>query len=1008
MRKANMRKVRKWLKTIVAAAVIAVGISGFAVSTSADEAKIVSGGETVYTDSTELEVVKELKSPSTNISVKIMKDNATGRYFFAVSNNNQCVIQASRIGLNTESADFTNGVIFKECTEPAKVTDEYVLYNGKHDGNITDTCTEYSFVLEKGGKQLTVTMRAYDDGVAYQYSMNEGASIIAEASEYVFADDARMWSYTQSNVTYEGTYTEISDLVDVAGLYTTPSLVQSGNNWILLTEGSTFDDEENYCSSYYQTKFDSKSICVKFGNKQTGNVVMSGAFETPWRVAIIGEDLNTIANSDIVTSVCEPAADMDYSFVKPGKLAWSWWSSTGDDPIAFEPQYEYIDFAAENGWEYVCLDYGWVLWADYKTKVKELVDYAEEKGVGIWLWYGVNNVGHSAAGAYPKYSLLDEQTIKTEMSWANSIGVKGVKVDYYESDSQNTMNQMYLCAKICAENELMVLFHGCTNPSGENRTFPNVLSYEAIYGAEYYKWRTEPSTANIITYLFTRNAIGSADFTPTCLPVAGIDATYGFMLGTAIYVESGLIHFAENVNVYEGYAGLSLMNDMPCTWDKSIVLEGYPRDYGTVARKSGDEWYIASLTTKERTTEILLDFLDVGKEYTAYIYKTNGDNSNVQIETRRVTSSDTLNIDLADNDGFAAKITTEAFDITTSYEDNNTYYEAEKAERSGAAVLSTNSFSAQYSSGCQLVEYIGNGADNAVTYTVEVSEAGVYEVNVYYVSGNDRRFMVSVNGNDENRIRTGALNSGDWVTVKKETLYLELESGENTIKLYNDETYGPNLDRISVSKATTDKAVSVSDETQDEVATVEGAGYEYSVYEAENAKVANGATIEGSYVGWLGGGSTLTLENITVEEAGKYYLMLQYMTGEDRNVEVSVNGGEKIAVACPSSGDYFSNPAVVYLEVELQAGANTIELSNASGYAPNIDSIGVSTAMVMKEEATDEAASVTLSDKADDTTGNNDDSMIYILIGVAAVVALGGVIIAVMKKTKKKKQRTTN
>ncbi len=996
MRKKKIGSVWSWLKTIITVCTIMFGIIGFTVSISADET-IVSGSDTVYTDGTELKVVKVFKSPNGNIEVKILRDDVTGRVFYSVLNNGACAIQASQIGLNTEMADFTIGAIYVEGQEPINITDEYILYNGKHDGNIIDTCTEYSFLLEKDSKQLTVTLRAYDDGVAYQYSMNEGASIIGEASEYVFADDAKMWSYTQANVTYEGTYAEISEFIDVQGMYTTPSLVKSDSNWILLTEASVFDDEENYCSSYYATKFDSKSIYVKFGNKQTSNVKMNGAFETPWRVAIIGNNLNTIADSDIVTSVCEPATDIDYGFVKPGKLAWSWWSSTGDDPIAFEAQYEYIDFASENGWEYVCLDYGWVLWDDYKVKVKDLVDYAAKKNVGIWLWYGVNNVGHTAAGAYPKYSLLDEETIRTEMSWANSIGIKGVKVDYYESDNQNTMNQMYLCASIAAENELMVLFHGCTNPGGENRTFPNVLSYEAVYGAEYYKWRTEPSTANIITYLFTRNAIGSADFTPTCLPVAGIDATYGFMLGTAIYVESGLIHFAENVNVYEGYKGLSLMNDMPCTWDESIVLEGYPRDYGTVVRRNGDEWYMASLTAKERTTEISLSFLDEGKEYTAYIYMTDEDNKNVIIEEKKVTNKDRLNVELANNDGFAAKITSEKFDTTTIYEDNNIYYEAETADRNGAAVISTNKFNAQYSSGCQLVEYIGNGADNGVTYKVRVDETGIYEINIYYISGNDRRFMISVNGDEDNRLRTSTLNSGDWVTVKKETVYLELKSGENTIKFYNDEVYAPNLDRISVSKYIIDKKATVSDETEDEIVIVEGAEYEYSVYEAENGKVANGATIEGHLVGWLGGGSSVTVENIVVDEAGKYYLMVQYMTGEDRNVEVSVNGGEKIVVACPSSGDYYSNPSVVYVEIELQAGGNVIELSNASGYAPNIDSIGISTTMVEDKETTDDSQSNNIGDIAEE--GN--DVLIYILIGVGVVLIAS--VILILKKRRKKR-----
>lgn len=932
------------------------------------EAVETTGGETVYTDGTSLQAVTELSSPDGGVTAKIQRDEETGRFFYSVSNNGKCVIYASQLGLATTDVDFTEGAEYA-AGEVREVTDTYTLMNGKHDGEITDTCKEYSFILKKDGKELTVTLRVYDEGVAYQYSMKEGAEIEREASEFVFPDNSTLWSYNQPNVTYEGTYAEIpmTTVYTASGTYTTPSLVQTENAWVLLTEAAVFDKEESFCSSYLKTRADSKNLVWTFGNKQTGNVVMSSAFETPWRVAVIGSDLNTVVNSDIITSVNSDAQDRDWSFVKPGKLAWSWWSSTGDDPIAFEPQFEYIDFAAANGWEYVCLDYGWVLWDNYKEKVKELTDYAAEKGVGIWLWYGVNNTGHAAAGAYPKYSLLDEETIRTEMEWARSIGVRGVKVDYYESDNQKTMNQMYLCAEIAAENEIMVLFHGCTNPGGENRTFPNVLSYEAVYGAEYYKWRTEPSTANIITYLFTRNAVGSADFTPTAMPVAGTDATYGFMLGTAVYIESGLIHFAENVNVYEGYEGLSLMNDMPSTWDETVVAEGYPGSFGSVARRSGEDWYLASLTTEARTTDISLDFLEEGKCYTAYIYKTNTDGTGVEVKEKQVGKGDILAEALGEDDGFAAKITASEFDAATDYRMNYSYYEAENARLTGKAGLSTNLYNSQYSSGGQLVENIGNGKDNAVIYNVEVPESGVYELNIYYVSGNDRRFLISVNGNDESRLRTGKLNSGDWVTVEKEIVCIRLEKGENTIKFYNEGVYAPNLDRISVSKAPADQAETPSDETVDAVNSHPGAAYEYDIYEAENAVIAGGATNEGYYAGWIGGNSYVLFDNIMVEKAGKYYLMIQYMAGADRNFAVSVNGGESRIVECPSSGDYFTNPAAVYLEVELKAGINTIKMSNPDGDAPNLDCIGISRRMVSDIDGSTEIGKP-------DNTGDNQEA----------------------------------
>lgn len=897
----------------------------------------------VYTDGTELSEIEKVASPNGKITARLLRDE-NGRYFYSVSNNGECVIEPSALGIVTVDADFSTGAEYVEGNV-AEVIDDYVLLNGKHNGQITDKCNQYSFGLTKDGKGLTINIRVYDEGVAYNYAMKAGATIKSEASESVFSDKAVLWSYTQPNVTYEGTYNKfsMSAVYSGAATYTTPSLVHTGSNWVLLTEASVFDDEESYASSYLKTTANSKNLKWTFGNGQTSYVVMKEAFETPWRVAIVAGDLNTIVNSDIVTSVCKDAYDLDYSFVKPGKLAWSWWSSTGDNPIAFEPQFDYIDFAAENGWEYVCLDYGWVLWEDYEEKVKELVDYAKEKGVGIWLWYGVNDVSHSAAGAYPKYSLLNEETIRSEMEWAQSIGVKGVKVDYYESDNQKSMQQMYLCAKIAAEHEQMVLFHGCTNPGGENRTFPNILSYEAVYGAEYYKWRSEPSTANVITYLFTRNAIGSADFTPTALPVAGIRATHGFMLATAIYIESGLIHFSENVNVYEGYNGLSLMNDMPVTWDETLVLEGMPGEYGTVARRFENNWYIASLTTVARTVEADLSFLEEGKKYTAYIYKTNGTKDNIEIVTKDIKKSDVLSVELGVNDGFSVKITDEAFDCVTDYEKNYNYLEAEDAELNGAAVVSSNAFNAQYSSGQQTAEYIGNGADNSVTFTVNAEKAGVYELNIYYVSANDRRFLISINQDDSHRIRIKRLNSGDWVTVEKEAVYVKLKEGENTIKFYNDEAFAPNLDRISISKSVVDKAITVSDEEEDIVEISPGAEYKYTLYEAEKALIASGATNENTLVGWIGGNSYVMFNNIEVEKAGKYYLQIWYMTAEDRDFAISVNDGVDVVVSCPSSGDYYSNPACVYVEITLNKGTNTIKLSNPKGNAPNLDKIGIST-----------------------------------------------------------------
>ena len=331
-----------------------------------------------------------------------------------------------------------------------------------------------------------------------------------------------------------------------------------------------------------------------------------------------------------------------------------------------------------------------------------------------------------------------------------------------------------------------------------------------------------------------------------------------------------------------------------------------------------------------------------GKTYKAYIYKTNENKDNIAIEEKEVTSKDKLTISLLANDGVTVKITEEEFDYVTDYEKNYVYIEGEKATLSGDAKVSNNAFNDQYASGKKTAEYIGNGADNAVTFTVYAEANGVYELNVFYISGNDRRLMVSVNGDDANRIRTGKLNSGDWVSVYKETIYVELKAGENTIKLYNDEAFAPNIDRISLSKEPVNATITISDEEKDVVENSPCSEYEYVMYEAEKAVVASGATNEGHMVGWLGGNAYVEFNNIEVAADGTYYLEVWYMTGEDRDMYFSINGGENIVLKCPNSGDYNSNPACVYLEVELKAGTNIIKVSNPNGYAPNLDKIGVS------------------------------------------------------------------
>lgn len=801
----------------------------------------VTNGENIYTDGTELTAVSDLTvtSPDGSVTAKVWNDAATGRFFYSSSKDGNCVIEASALGINTTAADLTKGLTYITDSKKAKTIDEtYDLISGK-SSTASNHCNEITFSLQNADNSIVnVIIRAYDDGIAYIYNVpgitSQTASISGEASEFVLPDSSVTWAYTQVNETYEGTFSKRKmSLLKSSGLdLSTPILasVDTDKYWVLLTEANVFNESKPYCASYFTTATGEKNLKFKFGNGQTTNVSMTYPFNTPWRVAIITDNLNSLVNSNMVKNLNPESKISDTSWIKPGKVAWSWWSSSGDDPIEYGTQKDYIDFAADNGWDYICLDYGWVLWDDYETKVQELCNYAKEKGIGILLWYGVNNTNHTASGAYPKYSLLDEATITREFTKISSWGVKGVKVDYFNSDNQLTMKQMNMVADIAATNKLMVVFHGCTNPNGEERTYPNIMSYEAVYGAEYYKWRTEPSVANCLTYPYTRNILGSMDFTPTAYRVSNISATSGFMLAETVVFESGLQHFAQSIYAYQGYTGLSFLNDVDTAWDTSVLCEGYPGEYTSIARKSGDDWYIGAMTLNARTTDISLDFLDKGN-YTAYIYKDNSDGTDLTIETKTVTADDTLNVSLLAEGGFAVKLTKGTMNTSTIY-DGYSYYEAENAILTGAAIADVN----QYASGLKFVGWLGGNANNTLTFdTVNVDSDGTYELKIYFVTGAKRDLYVCINDSTVIKLSDLLANTNDWVAVKSTSINVSLKAGTNTIKLYNDKAYAPSIDRIAISASTvsgepTDEydpsidETTASDETNDTTTNVPTTG----------------------------------------------------------------------------------------------------------------------------------------------------------------------------------------
>ena len=766
----------------------------------------------VTENGTQIKSVPELEttSPDGTLATKFWTD-ARGSYYYSVHKLSGgswgTVIEPSKLGIVTSTEDLSSG--FSQDAPAASVVEndeEYSMPYGKHR-NIRNHYKELSFPLKKGNSTLTVYVRVYDDGMAFRYGLDHGATIKEEASQVVFPKNGVLWG-NMPNATYEWDYTEFT-IEKMTGSWVDYSVPLTGNinnkYWVTLSEANVFNESDPYCAGYFKTTGGTRALTWKFGMK-TSSVTMKNAFHTPWRAAVIADNLSDMSASDLILNLNPPSVLDDISWVKPGKVAWSWWSSGGDSPIEYHTQKDYIHFAAENGWDYVCLDFGWALWDDSAAKVKELCEYGAEKGIGIYLWYGVNNKGHSgykdSAGhpAYPYYSLLDEETIVREFERIRSLGVKGVKVDYYESDTQETMRQMYLCASIAAKNELMVLFHGCTLPRGESRTYPNIISFEAVNGTEYYKWFTSPSLANRISYTFTRNVVGSADFTPTGIPVFNSKATAGFALADTVNIESGLQHFAHSIYTYQGNEALPFLNDVPVVWDDIKVLDGRPMSFNVTARRNGDDWYIGATTLSPRTVNVKLsELISDDDTYTAYIFGDNADGSKIEVKVlENLTKDDVIERKLLENGGCVMKITKNGMRLTTPYS-NFKFYEAENAKLSGKASV-TGGKDGKYSSGGAYVGYVGGGGDNAITFeNVNVDKAGDYTLRIIYVSGEKRNLSVDVNGQKAADLTGLYANRNDWSGVAGVDTKITLKQGKNTIKLYNNSGYGPSIDRIAIA-----------------------------------------------------------------------------------------------------------------------------------------------------------------------------------------------------------------
>ena len=516
---------------------------------------------------------QQISSPNGRVCVKV-----TDGYFVVLYDGEE--VQTVRI---------ENGT-FKDCyftKEPKEVT--YSMISGKRS-ECSYSYNEMIYVGANGTPTpITITFAVTDNGVAFTFNGSD------ESITYVIPEGTKRWMQPLKT-DYEGFYPMSTSAKN--GKYGYPALIEYGNGVFgLITESGI--KHGNSCS-YLDCK--GQEYTLTYTDQDSGS-------PHPWRIIMVGS-LADIVESTMVTDFSEECKIEDTSWINPGVSSWIYWAYNHSSKD-FQKVKEYIDLAHDMGWPYTLIDWEWDEMANGGA-IEDAMAYARERGVKVNLWYnsGTSWIGNGAPG--PQDRLRTREAREKEMTRLEQMGATGIKVDFFLPDGHEMVDYYLDILEDAARHHLLVDFHGCTIPRGWSRTWPNLMSMEAVYGAEWYnnnRRMTNAAAAHNATLPFTRNVIGPMDYTPCTFTDSQNPhiTTDCHELALPILFESGLQHMADRPEAYLNLPEQvrSLLSGLPSAWDDTRLLAGYPGQSAVIARRHGDTWYIAGIngTNEELTIE---------------------------------------------------------------------------------------------------------------------------------------------------------------------------------------------------------------------------------------------------------------------------------------------------------------------------------------------------------------------------------------------------------------------
>ena len=575
---------------------------------------------------------KQITSPDGKLVVTVA--DMDGRPSYSVSYDNVLFLKPSPLGIIANIGDFSSGMSLEKNVSTNKIDETYELASIKQS-KVRYVANEAVFSFTQQGKTIyDVIFRISNNDVAFKYKMypqGETLSCVVkqEVTGFAFPDGTTtflcpqskpMGGFARTSPSYETSYT--AD--DAAGKngwgegYTFPCLFRNGDNgWVLVSETGV---NGGYCASrLLGHKGGTYTIGFPQEGEANGNGTVSPGIalpgETPWRTITVGKTLAPIVETTVPFDVVKPLypAKGEYTY---GRGSWSWIIGM-DGSTNYKEQLRYIDFSAAMGYQSVLVD---ALWDKQigRDKIEELAKYGKDKGVALYLWYNSNGYWNDAPQT-PRGIMDNAIARRKEMKWMQSIGIRGIKVDFFGGDKQMTMQLYEDILSDANEYGLLVIFHGCTLPRGWERMYPNFASSEAVLASEnlhFSQGSCDNEAFNATLHPFIRNTVGSMDFGGSALnkyynadnaPRGSRRVTSDvYALATAVLFQSPVQHFAlapNNLTDAPAWA-IDFMKEVPTTWDEVRFIDGYPGKYVILARRHGDKWYIAGVNAQKETLKL--------------------------------------------------------------------------------------------------------------------------------------------------------------------------------------------------------------------------------------------------------------------------------------------------------------------------------------------------------------------------------------------------------------------